>query len=580
MHYRLCGLTLAVFLSACSGGSDSEPEKAPSSFTPQVTVVPKIDAPTPGSAVFSYGPEDGISRSSVSEEPASKSQKITVKGIPVQFTASAGHLISTGSIPIGTGLNHRDADAAIFYTAYTRDDLPKENRPVTFVFNGGPGGASAALDLGFLGPKSYDDDASDKAKTLLWKDNPNTILDKTDLVFVDPVGTGYSEAIWPNKNEDFWGVDSDAKVLRSFITRYINANNRQSSPKYIYGVSYGGFRVPIIAQLLIEKGESGYLPDPSKKPAKVLSGLILNSPILDINSDCSSRYVSCHGVLPTYAMVKAFHDKSVEKPDFDLPAFLGDARLFAVTFNNLYKSVFKSVDQKISDRSQWNIYLQKPESEVFLNRLYKITGIGKLYKLGEGADSNPWIANPNMDSREFVKRFSPQETLQMNDGRYFLEKDTVDPVVDRTDVNYDHIKSYLAGFADYKAKSRYLGSNGKIILHWNYMPDQHLSVTGDRFASAIPDLTFDVTLNPNLKVLIQHGYYDLNTPFHKTEVDIENANLSSRIPIKTYLGGHGIGPGRTDGYEKVLAELDAFYDQPAVVKLAAFNAALPEARNP
>ncbi|MHC1547035.1 S10 family serine carboxypeptidase-like protein [Phyllobacterium sp. K27] len=200
MHYRLCGLTLAVFLGACSGGSESEPEETTSSFAPPVVAV-EVKPTT----VFTYGPADGVPRHSVSEEPTSKSQKINLKGVPVQFTATAGHLVSTGSIRVGTGLAYKNADAAIFYTAYTRDDLPKENRPVTFVFNGGPGGASASLDLNFLGPKSYDADASEKAGTLLVKDNPNTLLNKTDLVFVDPVGTGYSAAIWPEENQDFWG---------------------------------------------------------------------------------------------------------------------------------------------------------------------------------------------------------------------------------------------------------------------------------------------------------------------------------------------------------------------------------------
>jgi carboxypeptidase C (cathepsin A) len=94
------------------------------------------------------------------------------------------------------------------------------------------------------------------------------LLDKTDLVFVDPVGTGYSSAVWPNKNVKFRGADSDAVVLRDFILRYVNVNNRQSSPKYIYGVSYGGFRAPIIGRLLIERGTTQYVPDPSNNPPR------------------------------------------------------------------------------------------------------------------------------------------------------------------------------------------------------------------------------------------------------------------------------------------------------------------------
>lgn len=175
----------------------------------------------PGSAVFAYEPYDAVERLAVSETPSSKAQTINLRGSVIQFTATAGHMIAydwESAPPKPVDLARLDAQAAIFYTAYTRDDMPRETRPVTFVFNGGPGGASADLDLDFLGPKKVDP-VSPELRLL---DNPDTMLDKTDLVFVDPVGTGYSAAIRPYENADFWGVDSDAKVLRDFITRYVN----------------------------------------------------------------------------------------------------------------------------------------------------------------------------------------------------------------------------------------------------------------------------------------------------------------------------------------------------------------------
>ncbi|MEP7453094.1 hypothetical protein [Phyllobacterium sp. SB3] len=583
MRFRSCWLTLAVFLAACSGGgSDSEPEETTSSFSPSHVVIPQANIKsTPGSTIFKYGPDDGVSRWKVSEEPTSKSQKINVNGTPIEFTATAGHLISTGSIPVGSGLVYRDADAAIFYTAYTRDDLPKGNRPVTFVFNGGPGGASASLDLGFLGPKSFDQEASEKAGTVLFKDNTNTLLDKTDLVFVDPVGTGYSAAISPNENQDFWGVDSDAKVLRGFVTRYIDVNNRRSSPKYIYGVSYGGLRAPIIGRLLLEGGSGKSAADSATKSANVLNGLILNSPILDYKTSCYFPEVSCHVNLPTYSMVKAFHDKSVEQVDFQLPAFIASTKAFAGAFDKLYQTVFSGISQEKPDRSKWDAYLKKPEAEDFLNKLYQLTGIGKLYQSGDGAGNNPWIANPNMDSLEFAKNFDPAKgTLLLGDGRFFLDKDEIDPALDRTDEPYDELKLYQTAFINYRAQSSYLSSNGKIIGNWDYEPDQNLSINGDRYGSTIPDLAYGMTLNPKLKVLVQHGHYDLNTPFHQSEVDIQNAKLSLKIPVKSYSGGHGISPFGTDKYETVLTELKAFYDLQTGVKLAAFNADQFEARKP
>ncbi|EJN05146.1 carboxypeptidase C (cathepsin A) [Phyllobacterium sp. YR531] len=582
MRFRSCWLTLAVFLAACSGGgSDSEPEETTSTFAPPPVIIPQTNVkPRTGSDVFKYGPEDGIIRWKVSEEPSSKSHSININGTPIKFTASAGHLVSTGSVQIGSGLAYVKADAAIFYTAYTRDGLPKENRPVTFVFNGGPGGASAPLDLDFLGPKSYDEEASEKAGAPRLKDNPNTLLDKTDLVFVDPVGTGYSAAVSPFINRDFWGVDSDAKILSSFIARFVETNNRHSSPKYIYGVSYGGLRAPIIGRLLLESGAGKSAASSPTKSENVLSGLILNSPILDKKTDCYNYYVSCHGALPTYAMVKAFHDKATEKEDFDAPIFLAAARTFAGKFKELYLDVFQSVDKKVPDRSKWEAYLNKTEAADFLNQLYQLTGIGKLYQSTDNAADNPWIANPNMNSSAFAERFDPAKgKLLLGDGRFFLDQGKVDPALDRRDVNYDYVKLYQADFINYKAQSNYLGSNGQIIGQWNFEPDQRLSLTDDRFGSTIPDLGYSMTLNPELKVLVQHGYYDLNTPFYQSEVDIQNAKLSSKISVKSYSGGHGVGPFDTDKYETVLTELKAFYDLPAV-KLAALNSVLPEARKP
>jgi carboxypeptidase C (cathepsin A) len=306
MLFRLCWLLLAVFLASCSGGSDSEESTSYSTFHFPV-VTPRPDnshitpVPAPDRIYFSYTASESMALP-VSEKPTSKAQTIRLKGSTIAFTATAGHLIADdwASAPAKpANLTNVDAEAAIFYTAYTRDDLPHDQQPVTFIFNGPPGGGSAALDLDFLGPKSFDADASSTADSLPIKNNPNTLLDRTDLVFVDPVGTGYSGAIQPHKNSDFWGVDSDAKVLRDFITRYINTNNRQSSPKYIYGVSYGGIRAPIIARLLIESGTRDYVADPSNKPTNILSGLILNSPVLDEKTDCYLFYAACGGALPT-----------------------------------------------------------------------------------------------------------------------------------------------------------------------------------------------------------------------------------------------------------------------------------------
>lgn len=597
MAFRLYWLLLAVFLVSCSGGSDSE--KSASTALSGTFTAPKPVQPVPGSAVFAYEPYDAVDRLAVSETPSSKAQTINLKGSVIPFTATAGHMIAydwESAPPKPVDLARLDAQAAIFYTAYTRDDLPRETRPVTFVFNGGPGGSSADLDLDFLGPKKIDT-VSPELRLL---DNPDTLLDKTDLVFVDPVGTGYSTAIRPYENADFWGVDSDAKVLRDFITRYINLTGRQSSPKYIYGLSYGGMRAPIIGRRLIESGSRDYTAGPDGKPANILAGLILNSPMLNFKTDCRQSNVSCGGALPTYAMVAAYHGKPAGRQDLtaeDLktadPAsvapkiarFLSDVRTFAITFNSLYLAVFPGVSQAASGRIQWDAYLKapngfvsdagQPNAEDFLNRLYTLTGIGKPYQKGNMSKDNPWIETPNLNPMQFLEKFDPARgKLVINDGRQFLPRQAIDPSLDRADIYYDFIKTYQAGFMNYRSTSQYLGLNGGVIDNWKLLPDPRLPGAEGRLGTSLPDMAFALTLNPNLKVLIQHGYYDLNTVFHQTELNITRAGLAAKVPVKTYEGGHGVLPGKTRSYERVMQDIDTFYAQPLANMIAALNAPL------
>ncbi|MDR6632223.1 carboxypeptidase C (cathepsin A) [Phyllobacterium sp. 1468] len=581
MHFRLCWLFLALFLASCSGSSDSGDEDAGTFPLPGPNRTTTISGGNGGppwgdsqSTEFKYGPDDAIAISANYETRTSRAQTINLKGNVIAFTATAGHLkasadgwgrFSTGQAPGGGTIlpsRHPYGAAAIFYTAYTRDDLPKSKRPVTFVFNGGPGGASADLDLDFLGPKGLKLPLPASGPLQLI-DNPDTLLDKTDLVFVDPVGTGYSAAVFPATNSWFWGVERDAQILSDFVTRYINVNNRQLSPKYIYGVSYGGIRVPIMGELLLESKADKYAVD--KESPNILNGLILNSPLLDLTTDCLSYYSApCGGVLPTYAMVASYHKKSTERNGRAADAYVDDVRDFAVKFNQRAGAEFKGMLRKEPDRTGWDAYLQTQDGTDFVNQLYKYTGIGQLFKPGDGAAGNPWVENPNMDPVRFTQLFDPKFKLQLTDGRVAIPVEKVDPSLDRTSYAYDYIKAYQKQFIGYDQVSPYLGVNGEIIDRWDYTADHGLPApyNGDRTQTSVNDLAYSLTLNPALKVLIEHGYYDLNTPFHQNEINIANAHLSARIPVKLYEGGHGVAPSSTDDEDRVLMDLKDFYDRP------------------
>ena len=193
--------------------------------------------------------KDGDKRPLPEEKSSVTQHTLELKGQTISYTAT-------------TGLTHlRNADekktAAIFYVAYVRDDVEdRAKRPITFCFNGGPGSCSVWLHLGAYGPQRIDmvDGVMPKPNRATLIDNDCTLLDITDLVFIDPVGTGFSRAGHEGKPEDFFGVDGDADSVCQFIQRYLSQNHRWASPKFLSGESYGTTRAGAMASKLQEQG--------------------------------------------------------------------------------------------------------------------------------------------------------------------------------------------------------------------------------------------------------------------------------------------------------------------------------------
>jgi len=202
------------------------------------------------------------------EPPAKfvRQHRVRAGGSDIAYTTTAEEIL----LKDGEGKN----TARFFTIAYTKDGVTNmETRPITFVFNGGPGSASIWLHFGLVGPKLIDipSDAQDPgAPPYKLRDNPNTIFRATDLVFIDPVGTGYSRAAGDKKDEDFWGYDEDADSVAEFIRTFITQHNRWNSPKYILGESYGGIRTSLLIPRL--QGDLGV----------GLNGAILISPALNM----------------------------------------------------------------------------------------------------------------------------------------------------------------------------------------------------------------------------------------------------------------------------------------------------------
>src|SRR5215471_1585152 len=254
---------------------------------------------------YGSGKDDSIT--DTTEGAAITLHTITINGTKISYTARAGHLVTTdmlSALPV----------AKIFYVSFTANGVAPAARPVTFFYNGGPGSSAVFLLLGSFGPRRIKTDMPHFTPPAPYslEDNPNSLLDVTDLVFINPVGTGYSAAIAPGKNGDFWGVDEDARSIKQFIKRYLTAFNRWNSPKFLFGESYGTPRTCVLSWLLHEDGID-------------LNGVVLQSSILDY-----SQTSNAIGLLPTYAADAWFHKKVTVTPTpSDLPAFMKDVEAFA-----------------------------------------------------------------------------------------------------------------------------------------------------------------------------------------------------------------------------------------------------------
>ena len=213
--------------------------------------------------------------------------------------------------------------ALIYSTAYTRADVKDfSQRPIAFIYNGGPGSSSIWLHMGAFGPRRVVNSNAAFTPPAPYKleDNADSLLDKADLVFIDPVGTGFSHAVGKAQNKDFWGVDQDVKMFAQFISIYANRNNRWNSPKFLIGESYGTFRSVALGNYL-QSHDGMYIN------GIVLISSVLNLGTISFNPGDDMPYIL---YLPSYAAAAAYQ-KALKEPPADLDAFLTDARKFAST---------------------------------------------------------------------------------------------------------------------------------------------------------------------------------------------------------------------------------------------------------
>lgn len=511
---------LAAMLAACGGGGGgSTPAPAPQPAPPPPPSLPGSYA----DPVF-YSGTGTASLANAEEHAASVQKTIILDGSPLNYTATTGHLTATD---LQTG----KPAASFFYVAYTVSTQQAAQRPVTFFYNGGPGSASIWLHLGSFGPRRLATSfpaTSPTPSPMQLVDNQETLLDKSDLVFVDAIGTGYSQAIAPYTNAQFWGVDNDAAAFRDFVRRYLTANNRQASPVYLFGESYGGPRTGVLANLLESAGVR-------------VTGVMLQSAAMNYNSNCgvfNPGQVSCEGYILSYAAVAAYHKNGSLPTDFS--TVLQQAREFA---SGAYRS---EVSAFLANGAQ--------PSDATVAQLVAYTGLPAL----------TWRQEFSMTPGAYRSYLMPGTVIGRYDARVKAASGSAlaaggDPsmtLVGSAFVNT--VKPYLETELGYTAKTPYISSNN-VLNQWVFTHD------GNTVPDTIPDLAAALTLNPGLKVLAMGGYHDLATPFYQTELDLARLGAGAHIQIRNYDSGH---MSYLDNNVRKIQEADlrAFYNSVTVAQ--------------
>jgi carboxypeptidase C (cathepsin A) len=475
-------------------------------------------------------PDPDTATASVTESAHPVKRSIPFRGGSLAYTVTPGTLTirNDDGAPI----------ASVFYVAYTVD-RPKGGpaRPLTFLFNGGPGSSSMWLHMGSFGPMKVDASTPEmiKGPPFRYVPNPDTLLEKSDLVFMDAVTTGLSRPLGKAEPKDFFGVDKDLDAFTRAIQRYLAVYARWDSPKYVIGESYGTLRAAGLAYTLQQKGVQ-------------LNGVGLLSTTLDIGMLFSPVDQSFINIVPTYAATAWYHNRLQNKPG-DLSAYLGEVRAFA---QGPYTLALAKGDA-----------LSPAERDAIARKLSSYIGIPPEIILR---------ANLRLDPNRFRKELlrDQRRTIGRLDSR-FIGEDTdaggEGPEYDPTDASISGafigvLNDYLFRDLGYETPLSYRPNNyAGIGNHWDWT---HSSAGGPQIsADTSYDLAAAMRRNSKLKLLSLNGLYDMATPFFGAEYDIDHMQLEpdrrANIVWKYYPAGHMtyIDPGSA---KQLKADIDAFYD--------------------
>jgi carboxypeptidase C (cathepsin A) len=447
------------------------------------------------------------------EESSVTEHSVKVGGAVIPYKATAATILLK---------NEKDEPTALmYYTAYTRSDVKElSQRPVAFIYNGGPGSSSLWLHMGSFGPKRVSVSDAEATPPAPYKvgDNPYCLLDKSDLVFIDPVGTGFSHAVGKAQDKDFWGVDEDVKSIAQLITAYVNRNDRWNSPKYLIGESYGTFRSAALSNYL-QSNDGMYF-----------NGIVLISSVLDLgtisfNPGEDMPYIF---YLPSYAATAWYHKTLKDRPA-DMRAFAEEARTFALTE---YASALMKGSR-----------LTEAEKTDMAKKLSRFTGLDEDYIL----KANLRVALP-----QFMKELQRSRGLTTGrlDARFSaFSYDLLGEYAEFDPQDASITGPFTAAWNDYVRKELKFGQDKVYSAEsdkanqewdWKHHAGENFGFPGSPNVEG--DLIQAMLVNPYLRVQIENGYYDLATPFFATEFTVEHLGLAEKlqknISLQYYDAGH------------------------------------------
>lgn len=481
------------------------------------------------------------------------------KGAPTPQSAAAGPEASATqhTVKIGKEIIHYTAvagkiilrddagkpTASMSYVAYTENGVSESQRPVTFVWGGGPGATSTGLQVVGFGPKLVLTANAAHTAPAPYKivDNPYSLLDVTDLVFLEEVDTGYGRLLGQSKISQFAGVDQDATAFTQAIIRYLNANNRWNSPKYLMGNSYGTTRDAVVANDLQDAG--------ADLTGVVLISTVLNFETLGFDSGNDLPYVL---FLPTYAALAHYHHAlAANFQSMPVEQFLGEVQSFAA---GDYAHFLLQGDAATAE-----------ERQSVAQKMAQYTGLSTDY-----IEQSNYRVRPGNFRKELL--LTRDQVIGRMDGRFLgMDHDQVsgtaeyDPLEPAIGGPYTAAMNYLLhNFLNYNATDIYRSScYGVCVWDWHRLTHHRDFGFNQGYADVSVDLREAMIANPQLKLFVSCGYYDLATPYFASTYTYDHLNigeLKKNITIKYYASGH-VSYLRPETHARMYKDLEDFYHQ-------------------